>query len=146
MLLNGDLNVLVYADRDEPEQRANRLCLARTPPGAKSMRLPNSTNVSGFVMCLKSVSSRSQSMMETRKDSVGQADTLLPLGVLFILSRVDPRGGKAATGGLLVSCVSRSSTVRTALPVSARGAEVFEGVIKPVGVITMVTVCDVKLM
>jgi hypothetical protein len=68
------------------------------------MRLPNSTNVSGFLMGLKNVSSRSESMMETRRDSAGQADTPIPLGVLFILSSVDP-GGVVYRGS--VRCVLR---------------------------------------
>jgi hypothetical protein len=66
MRLDGDQNVLVYANYDELEQRANELCLVRTSLEAKSMRLLNLKNVSGFVMCLNRVSKQPQSMMATR--------------------------------------------------------------------------------
>src|ERR1035441_9860814 len=52
---------------------------------------------------------------------------------------------KTSTGGLLVNCVSTISTVRTSPPVRYSVAEVYLGVVTPVGVITMVTVCEVKL-
>jgi len=55
MRLDRDQNVLVYANHDELEQRANEFCLARTSLEAKSMRLLNLTIVSGFVMCLNRV-------------------------------------------------------------------------------------------
>ena len=66
MRLDGDQNVLVYANYDELEQRANELCLVRTSLEAKSMRLLNLKNVSGFVMCWNRVSKQPQSMMATR--------------------------------------------------------------------------------
>ena len=50
------------------------------------------------------------------------------------------------TGGLLVNCVSMISTVRTSPPMREIGGEVYDGLVRPVGVITMVTVCEVKLI
>ena len=53
---------------------------------------------------------------------------------------------KTSTGGLLVNCVSTISTVYTSLPVRLSAMEVYLGVSTPVGVITMVTVCEVMLI